>query len=72
MESLDYSESDKALKKILHFLLIGIFAALGGLFFALIIDRFCSGAEAMSVGIGMYICILIVICTGILLTRLKK
>lgn len=72
IESLDYSEADKDLRNILRYLLIGIVVALGGMFFALAMDSLFSGEENLSVGIGMYICILIVTCTGIVVTRLRK
>ena len=72
IESLDYSEADRDLRNILRYLLIGIVVALGGMFFALAMDSLFSGEESLSVGIGMYICILIVACTGIVVTRLRK
>lgn len=72
IESLDYSEADRDLRNILRYLLIGIVVALGGMFFALAMDSLFSGEESLSVGIGMYICILIVTCTGIVVTRLRK
>lgn len=72
IESLDYSEADRDLRNILRYLLIGIVVALGGMFFALAMDCLFNGEESLSVGIGMYICILIVTCTGIVVTRLRK
>lgn len=72
IESLDYSEADRDLRNILRYLLIGIVVALGGMFFALAMDSLFSGEESLSVGIGMYICILIVTCTGIVVPRLRK
>lgn len=72
IESLDYSEADRDLRNILRYLLTGIVVALGGMFFALAMDSLFSGEESLSVGIGMYICILIVTCTGIVVTRLRK
>ncbi len=72
LESLDYSDEDKELKRILRFVLIGIVVALGGIFFSLMIDRFGNGAEDLSLGIGMYICIVMVNCTGIILTRMDR
>ena len=70
LDSLDYSDPDRDLKRVLHFLLIGIVAALGCVLFALVVASFGNGPEKLSVGIGMYLCILIVTCTGIILTRL--
>ncbi len=72
LETLDYSDEDKELKRILRFVLIGIAVALGGVFFSLMIDRFGNGSEDLSLGIGMYICIVMVTCTGIILTRMDR
>lgn len=72
LESLDYSQENKELSKILRYLFAGIVVAIGGMFFSLVMDSFFSGAEALSVGIGMYLCIVIVTCTGIVVTRIHR
>lgn len=70
LESLAYSDEDRILKRILRYICLGIVVAIGGMFFALVMDRFFNGAEDLSVGIGMYLCIVAVTCTGIVVTHI--
>lgn len=73
LESLSYEESQKKWKGILRYVFWGILVALGGFFFALVLARFATSKDAaVSLGIGMYLCILTVTCTGIVLMGIKN
>ena len=73
LESLSYEESQEKWKQILRYVFWGILVALGGFFFALILARFATSKDAaVSLGIGMYLCIVTVTCTGIVLMRIKN
>lgn len=72
LESLSYEESQEKWKGILRYVFWGILVALGGLFFALVLARFATSKDAaVSLGIGMYLCIVTITCTGIVLLRIK-
>ena len=72
LESLSYEESQKKWKGILRYVFWGILVALGGFFFALVLARFATSKDAaVSLGIGMYLCIVTITCTGIVLLRIK-
>lgn len=72
LESLSYEESQERWKQILRYVFLGILVALGGFFFALVVARFATSKDAaVSLGIGMYLCIVTVTCTGIVLLRMK-
>ena len=73
LESLSYEESQKKWKGILRYVFWGILVALGGFFFALVLARFATSKDAaVSLGIGMYLCILTVTCTGMVLMGIKN
>lgn len=73
LESLSYEESQEKWKGILRYVFLGILVALGGFFFALVVARFATSKDAaVSLGIGMYLCIINVTCTGILVSRMDK
>lgn len=73
LESLSYEESQEGWKQILRYVFLGILVALGGFFFALVVARFATSKDAaVSLGIGMYLCIVTVTCTGIVLMRIKN
>lgn len=73
LESLSYEESQKKWKGILRYVFWGILVALGGFFFALVLARFATSKDAaVSLGIGMYLCIVTVTCTGIVLMGIKN
>lgn len=73
LESLSYEESQERWKQILRYVFLGILVALGGFFFALVVARFATSKDAaVSLGIGMYLCIVTVTCTGIVLMRIKN
>ena len=72
LESLSYEESQEKWKGILRYVFWGILVALGGFFFALVLARFATSKDAaVSLGIGMYLCIVPITCTGIVLLRIK-
>lgn len=73
LESLSYEESQERWKQILRYVFLGILVALGGFFFALVVARFAISKDAaVSLGIGMYLCIVTVTCTGIVLMGIKN
>lgn len=73
LESLSYEESQEKWKGILRYVFLGILVALGGFFFALVLARFATSKDAaVSLGIGMYLCIVTVTCTGIVLMGIKN
>ena len=73
LESLSYGESQERWKQILRYVFWGILVALGGFFFALVVARFATSKDAaVSLGIGMYLCIVTVTCTGIVLMGIKN
>ena len=72
LESLSYEESQEKWKGILRYVFYGILVALGGFFFALVLARFATSKDAaVSLGIGIYLCIVTITCTGIVLLRIK-
>ena len=72
LESLSYEESQEKWKGILRYVFLGILVALGGMFFSMVVARFATSKDtAVSLGIGMYLCIVTVTCTGIVLLRIK-
>ena len=72
LESLGYKERQEKWKGILRYVFLGILVALGGFFFALVLARFATSKDAaVSLGIGMYLCIVTITCTGIVLLRIK-
>lgn len=72
LESLSYEESQKKWKGILRYVFWGILVALGGMFFSMVVARFATLKDAaVSLGIGIYLCIVTITCTGIVLLRIK-
>ena len=72
LESLSYEESQEKWKGILRYVFWGILVALGGMFFSMVVARFATSKDAaVSLGIGMYLCIVTITCTGIVLLRIK-
>lgn len=73
LESLGYEERQEKWKGILRYVFLGILVALGGFFFALVLARFATSKDAaVSLGIGLYLCILTVTCTGMVLMGIKN
>ncbi len=72
LESLGYEERQEKWKGILRYVFLGILVALGGMFFSMVVARFATSKDAaVSLGIGMYLCIVTITCTGIVLLRIK-
>lgn len=72
LESLSYEERQEKWKGILRYVFLGILVALGGMFFSMVVARFATSKDAaVSLGIGMYLCIVTITCTGIVLLRIK-
>ncbi len=73
LESLGYEERQEKWKGILRYVFLGILVALGGMFFSMVLARFATSKDAaVSLGIGMYLCIVTVTCTGIVLMGIKN
>lgn len=56
-------------------LLIGIAAAVGGIFFCDLFGAVFNGLgweTGRIIGMGVYLCVLLVVCTGVILSRLGK
>lgn len=73
LESLGYEERQEKWKGILRYVFWGILVALGGMFFSMVVAHFATSKDAaVSLGIGLYLCILTVTCTGIVLMGIKN
>lgn len=73
LESLSYEERQEKWKGILRYVFLGILVALGGMFFSMVVARFSTSKDAaVSLGIGMYLCIVTVTCTGMVLMGIKN
>ncbi len=65
----------KPWKTILASLGIGILVALVGLGFAALFGSWVSGLPretAMLLGMGAYLCLVMVVCTGVIVAKVKK
>lgn len=63
------------MKKIWKYILAGIAAAVGGLFVSDLTGGIFNGMDygsACVLGFCMYLCVVIVTCTGIIVTKLNK
>ena len=63
------------MKKACQFVLAGIAVAIGGLFFSALIGNLFNGMDydaAAIIGICMYLCVVVVTCTGIIVSKLDK
>ena len=63
------------MKKIWQFVLAGIAIAIGGMFFSDLAGDFFNGMDygsASVLGICMYLCVVVVTCTGIIVSKLDK
>ena len=63
------------MKKILQFVLAGIVIAIGGIFFSDLIRVFFNGMDygtALVSGICVYLCVVVVTCTGVIVSKLDK
>ena len=63
------------MKKIWQFVLAGIAVAIGGMFFSDLVGDFFNGMDygsASVLGICMYLCVVVVTCTGVIVSKLDK
>ena len=63
------------MKKIWQFILVGIAVAVGGLLVSDLTGDFFNGMDygsASVLGIGMYLCVVVVTCTGVIISKLDK
>ena len=63
------------MKKIWQFVLAGIVIAIGGMFFSDLVRVFFNGMDygtALVLGICMYLCVVVVTCTGVIVSKLDK
>ncbi|MCI9155515.1 MAG: hypothetical protein HFF44_01085 [Lawsonibacter sp.] len=64
------------MKNIWQYILLGIAVAIGGMFVSAIAGSFFNGLGGYGfgciLGICMYLCIVVVTCTGIVVTKLNK
>ena len=65
----------KAWRTILGYFVIGLAVAVGGVLFSDLCGNFFNGMEygaACTVGIGLYLCVVVITCTGIIVSHLEK
>lgn len=63
------------MKKIGFYFLIGCIVAIGGIIFSAIWGQFFNGMDfgsACVLGMGMYLCVVVVTCTGIIITKIES
>lgn len=63
------------MKKILQFVLAGIVIAIGGVVFSDLVGVFFNGMDygtALVLGICVYLCVVVVTCTGVIVSKLDK
>lgn len=63
------------MKNIWQYILMGIVVALGGLFVSDLVGNFFNGMDYGSgcvLGICMYLCAVVVTCTGVVLMKLRE
>ena len=63
------------MKNIWQYILVGIAVAIGGMFLSDITGNIFNGMDYGSgcvLGICMYLCVVVVTCTGIIITKLNK
>ena len=71
MDSMD----NKSWLRVLRWLALGIAVAVGGLLFAGLCGSLLNGldyGDAVCLGIGLYLCVVIVVCTGAILSHWDK
>lgn len=68
-------QEDKAWRTILGYFVIGLAVAFGGMLFSDLCGNFFNGMDygaACTVGIGLYLCVVVITCTGIIVSHLEK
>ncbi len=66
---------NKAWRTILGYFVIGLAVAFGGVLFSDVCGNFFNGMEygaACTVGMGIYLCVVVITCTGIIVSYLEK
>ena len=62
-------------KRFLGYLLLGMAVAAGGVLFSDLCGNLFNGmpyGDAVSLGIGVYLCIVLVVCTGLILSKIGR
>lgn len=66
---------NKAWRTILGYFVIGLAVAFGGVLFSDVCGNFFNGMEygaACTLGMGIYLCVVVITCTGIIVSHLEK
>lgn len=66
---------NKAWRTILGYFVIGLAVAFGGVLFSDVCGNFFNGMEygaACTLGMGIYLCVVVITCTGIIVSYLEK
>ena len=66
---------NKAWRTILGYFVIGLAVAFGGMLFSDVCGNFFNGMEygaACTLGMGIYLCVVVITCTGIIISYLEK
>ena len=66
---------NKAWRTILGYFVIGLAVAFGGVLFSDACGNFFNGMEygaACTLGMGIYLCVVVITCTGIIVSHLEK
>ena len=66
---------NKAWRTILGYFVIGLAVAFGGVLFSDVCGNFFNGMDygaACTVGMGIYLCVVVITCTGIIVSYLEK
>ena len=66
---------NRAWRTILSYFVIGLAVAFGGVLFSDLCGHFFNGMEygaACILGMGIYLCVVVVTCTGVIVSHLKK
>ena len=62
------------MKKVLKYFVIGLVVSFVGVLFSDITDTVFNGMDygsACAVGMGMYLCIVVIVCTGIIVSKIE-
>lgn len=65
----------KAWRTILGYFVIGLAVAFGGVLFSDVCGNFFNGMDygtACMLGMGIYLCVVVITCTGVLVSHLEK
>ena len=65
----------KAWRTILGYFVIGLAVAFGGVLFSDVCGNFFNGMDygtACMLGMGIYLCVVVITCTGVIVSHLEK